>query len=122
MARVGSSLESCLVEKGFNVSHLLTYHDYPNYNGSYSRSYDTVSTFLENSGRGEQLVLDVHRDAIGSNSEYAPRVKIGEETVAQLMFVVGSNGGGLTHDNWQTNLKFAIKIMEKANEMYPRFI
>jgi len=27
--------------------------------------------------------------------------------------------GGLTHDNWQSNLKYAIKIQEKANEMYP---
>ena len=35
------------------------------------------------------------------------------------MFVIGTNGGGLSHDNWQTNLKFAIKIQEMANEMYP---
>ena len=66
-----------------------------------------------------QLVIDLHRDAIGSMSEYAPCVKIGDETVAQLMFVIGTNGGGLNHDNWQTNLKYAIKIQEKANEMYP---
>ncbi len=55
----------------------------------------------------------------GSKSDYAPRVKIGDETVAQLMIVVGTNGGGLSHKNWQTNLKFAVKIVEKANEMYP---
>ncbi len=55
----------------------------------------------------------------GSNSSYAPSVKIGDEVVSQLMIVVGTNGGGLSHDNWQTNLKFAIKIVEKANEMYP---
>ena len=35
------------------------------------------------------------------------------------MFVMGSDGGGLSHPNWQQNLKFAIKIQEKANEMYP---
>ena len=35
------------------------------------------------------------------------------------MFVMGSNGGGLNHPNWQTNLKFAVKIQQKANEMYP---
>ena len=55
----------------------------------------------------------------GSNSNYAPCVKIGEETVAQLMFVIGTNGGGLEHPNWNNNLKLAIKIQEKANEMYP---
>lgn len=26
---------------------------------------------------------------------------------------------GLKHDNWNTNLKLAILIQEKANEMYP---
>ena len=35
------------------------------------------------------------------------------------MFVIGTNGGGLSHPNWQKNLKLAIKIQEKANEMYP---
>ena len=27
--------------------------------------------------------------------------------------------GGSEHKNWRENLKFAIKIQEKANEMYP---
>ena len=35
------------------------------------------------------------------------------------MFVMGTNGGGLTHPNWDNNLKFVVKIQEKANEMYP---
>ena len=55
----------------------------------------------------------------GSNSNYAPCVKIGDETVAQLMFVIGTDCGGLEHSNWNRNLKLAIKIQEKANEMYP---
>ena len=28
-------------------------------------------------------------------------------------------GGGLEHDNWKSNLQFAIKIQETANELYP---
>ena len=28
-------------------------------------------------------------------------------------------GGGLKHDNWKSNLQFAIKIQQKANELYP---
>ena len=35
------------------------------------------------------------------------------------MFVIGSNGSGAQHDNWQKNLQFAIQIQEKANELYP---
>jgi len=55
----------------------------------------------------------------GSNSNYAPCVQIGDEVVAQLMFVIGTDGGGLEHSNWNSNLKMAIKIQEKANELYP---
>ena len=35
------------------------------------------------------------------------------------MFVIGTNGGGLYHPNWQSNLKFAIQLQQKANELYP---
>lgn len=31
----------------------------------------------------------------------------------------GTNNGGLEHPNWNQNLKFAIKVQEKAEEMYP---
>lgn len=116
VAQVGTILTNCLTTKGYNVNHLLEYHDYPSYNGSYTRSYETVRNNLNN---GVQTVIDLHRDAVGSKNSYAPTVQIGEERVAQLMFVLGTNGGGLEHENWRTNLKFAIKIQAKANEMYP---
>ena len=35
------------------------------------------------------------------------------------MFVIGTDGGGLEHEDWNDNLKFAIKVQEKANELYP---
>ncbi len=38
---------------------------------------------------------------------------------AQIMFVIGTDGGGLEHPNWIQNLKLAVKIQEKANEIYP---
>lgn len=53
------------------------------------------------------------------DSTYAPTVKIGDEYAAQLMFVMGSIGGGNEHPYWNENLKFAIKVQEKANELYP---
>jgi len=31
----------------------------------------------------------------------------------------GTDGGGLWHPNWNQNLKFAIKVQQKAEEMYP---
>ena len=35
------------------------------------------------------------------------------------MFVIGTDGGGLEHPNWLNNFKLAVKIQDKANEMYP---
>ena len=35
------------------------------------------------------------------------------------MFVIGTNQGGLWHPNWNNNLKFAVKVQQKANELYP---
>ena len=117
VARVGEELSNYLISFGFNVYHDKTYHDYPAYTGSYTRSKETVENILKDNS--SDIIIDLHRDAIGSKSNYDPSVKIGEDTVAQLMFVIGTNGGGLYHPNWQSNLKFAIDIQQKANEMYP---
>ena len=65
------------------------------------------------------IVIDLHRDAVGSSNSYAPSVRINGNLAAQLMFVIGTDGGGLDHPNWNQNLKIAVKIQEKANEMYP---
>lgn len=117
VARVGDELANCLNTYGFNVTHDKTYHDYPAYSGSYTRSATTVQNLLKNNT--SDIIIDLHRDAIGSKSDYDPSVKIGDDVAAQLMFVMGTNGGGLYHPNWQSNLKFAIELQEKANEMYP---
>ena len=121
VTRVGTELENQLKQYNYNVIHNTDYHDYPAYNGSYTRSLKTVQNILQTTP--SDIIIDVHRDAIGSRSDYAPIVKIGENDVAaQIMFVIGTNNGGLWHPNWNQNLKFAIKIQEKAEEMYPRSI
>ena len=117
VARVGDELQKFLTDYGFNVNHNKAYHDYPAYTGSYTRSLATVQRALNNFN--SDIIIDLHRDAIGSKETYAPMVKIGEDYCAQLMFVMGTNGGGLNHPNWESNLKFAVKIQEKANNMYP---
>ncbi len=119
VARVGEELANYLKVFGFNVNHNNTYHDYPAYTGSYTRSLATINGILETNN--SELVIDLHRDALGSNSSYAPSIQIGDEIAAQVMFVIGTDGGGLEHPNWLNNFKLAIKIQEKANEMYPGF-
>ena len=86
VCRVGDELESYLTKYKFNVIHNKTYHDYPAYNGSYSRSLSTVKKILKK--QKSDIIIDLHRDAIGSNSSYAPTVKIGNDYCAQLMFVM----------------------------------
>ena len=87
VTRVGTELENQLKQYNYNVVHNTSYHDYPAYNGSYTRSLATVENILKTTP--SDIVMDVHRDAIGSKSDYAPIVKIGENDVAaQIMFVI----------------------------------
>lgn len=115
--RVGNELESYLKQYNINVIHDTSYHDYPSYTGSYTRSLQTVENILKTNQ--SDIIIDLHRDAVGSRPDYAPTVKIGEDYAAQIMFVIGTNEGGLWHPNWQQNLKFAVKVQQKAEEMYP---
>lgn len=117
VTRVGTELENYLKQYNLNVVHNTSYHDYPSYNGSYTRSLQTVENMLQTTS--SDIIIDLHRDAIGSRPDYAPTVKIGEDYAAQIMFVIGTNEGGLFHPNWNENLKFAVKVQEKAEEMYP---
>lgn len=117
VTRVGTELENYLKKYNLNVQHSIAYHDYPSYNGSYTNSLKTVEGMLKTTP--SDIIIDLHRDAIGSRPDYAPTVKIGEDYAAQIMFVIGTNQGGLWHPNWNQNLKFAVKVQEKAEEMYP---
>lgn len=117
VARVGTELTKYMKHYGYNVIHDTTLYDYPSYSESYDRSLKAVAKILQEN-ENTDILFDIHRDAIGDSS-YAPTVKIGDDEAAQLMFVIGSNGGGSEHDNWNENLKLAIKIQEKANELYP---
>lgn len=117
VTRVGTELENYLRQYNLNVIHDTSYHDYPAYNGSYTRSLQTVENILQTTT--SDIIIDLHRDAVGSRPDYAPTVKIEDEYAAQIMFVIGTNEGGLWHPNWNQNLKFAVKVQEKAEEMYP---
>ena len=117
VTRVGDELQKQLESYGIKVVHNKTFHDYPAYNGSYSRSLKTAEQLLKDNSDAD-IVIDLHRDAI-SDSTYAPKVKINDEYCSQLMFVIGTDVSKSINSNWNQNLKFAIKLQEKANELYP---
>lgn len=62
VVRVGDELENYLKQYGYNVVHSREYHDYPSYNGSYTRSLATVENILKTTP--SDIIFDVHRDAV----------------------------------------------------------
>ena len=63
VVKVGSELANNLAGKGYTVIHDKTYHDYPAYTGSYTRSLSTIKNLL-NTYNTVEAVFDVHRDAL----------------------------------------------------------
>jgi len=105
VSRVGDELEKYLKNYNKTVIHDKTYHDYPSYNGSYGRSLKTLEGILEKN-KDAEITIDLHRDAIGSSNTYGPKVKIGEDMCAQVMFVIGTDGSRIISSKLET--KFAI--------------
>lgn len=118
--KVGEAIKGVLEKKGIKVIHDKTLHDHPNFNGSYENSRKTVEKYLSKNP-GIKIVLDIHRDAFvyddGSKAKFVTKID-GKET-AQLMFVVGTSGGGLEHPDWRNNMKFAVKLQNHISKKYP---
>lgn len=120
VAAVGEVICKTLEKYGIETYHDTTYHDYPTYQGSYTRELTTVTSLLEQYP-SIKVVLDVHRDAF--IYEDGTKLKVDCESAdrptAKVMLVVGTDSMGLYHPNWRENLKFAAKIQNAAEIMYP---
>ncbi len=120
VVRLGDEIAEIFEAKGLTVLHDRNIYDYPTYPGSYSRSLNAITKAIaENPGIA--IVIDVHRDAIqtAAGTVYKTVAVAGEEKVAQMMLVVGTNDSGLTHPNWQKNLNFALKLQKNINAAHP---
>ena len=117
---VGDKMTEVFERAGIEVIHDRIMHDKESYNGSYASSLKAIERYTEEYP-SIQVVLDIHRDAIvySDGTKAKPVTEIDGEKTAQLMFVVGTNEGGLTHDNWRENLKFAVKLQSAVNKKYP---
>ncbi len=120
VVKVGNVLKEELEKYGIPVLHDETLHDYPSYNGSYSRSLATVSEYLEKYP-SIKIVIDLHRDAIAKadGSQYRSTVQIGEDTCSQVLLVMGTDASGLSHPVWQENFKLALRMEYAMNRLYP---
>lgn len=108
---VGEAMAEVFRSMGFEVIHDTTLYDYPVYNGAYERSREGIGKWLEQYPT-IKFVLDVHRDALVSEDGAAYKLisQEGDEKVAQVMLVVGSDASGASHPRWQENLALAVKL------------
>lgn len=121
VTRVGQAIADKLKENGIGVIHDETYHDNPTYNGSYSRSAQTIKNNLNNHP-SIQVVIDIHRDSLGTNEsgKIKPTFKYGDKKAAQLMIISGCDpDGSLGFPNWRKNLKLALLLQKYCETMFP---
>jgi len=120
MIRVGNEITQILEDSGIETIHSTLLHDYPAYSGCYNRALDAIEKICKDNP-SIKVVVDVHRDAIISTTgeKYKAVATINGKQAAQLMFVAGTDAGGLSHPNWQTNLAFQLRLHQKLNNLYP---
>lgn len=116
---VGEAITSTLKRNGISVVHDKTVHD-STYNGSYDRSVQTVESNMDKY-KDIKVVLDIHRDAIGTEEcKIKPVFTYKDKKAAQIMILSGCDTDGERgFENWQNNLNFALKIQNTAEKMYP---
>ena len=119
MLRVGQAICDILNARGISTVHSTVLNDYPAYNGSYNRALKEIQAQIARYPSA-QLVIDVHRDAIASgDTYYKTSAQVNGMETAQLMFVTGTDGGGLSHPNWRENLAFQAQLHDELNSRYP---
>lgn len=119
MLAVGQVICDILNARGISAVHSTTLNDYPAYNGAYNRALKDINSYI-NQYPSVQLVIDVHRDAIGTaGNYYKTSAEVDGTQTAQLMFVTGTDAGGLDHPHWRDNLAFQAQLHDRINSLYP---
>lgn len=120
VVRVGRVLAETLEAHGISVIHDESFNDYPSYSGAYNRTLEKIEAWVAEYP-SIQMVIDVHRDA-AANADGSPvrhAVTLQGVETAQLMLVMGTDEGGLSHPGWQDNLSWALKLQAVLERMYP---
>ncbi len=115
VVRVGNALIDNLKKYNINVLHNTTIHD-KDYNSSYTKSLVTLTDYVKKYP-SLKMTIDLHRDAAGDKKLRVVK-KINGKDVAQIMFVIGTDAK-LSNPNWEDNLKLALKIQSRLNEIAP---
>ena len=117
--RVGDELCGIYEAAGLRVVHDQNIYDYPSYTGSYARSGAAVEEWLAEYP-GIAVVIDMHRDALGSDGVvYKIMAEESGSVASQVMLLCGSDKSGLEHPNWRSNLALALYLQDAATQRYP---
>ena len=117
--RVGDELTRLFELSGLRVIHDRGVYDYPSYTGSYARSGAAVEQYLREYP-SIAVVLDVHRDALGTDGVIYKTVAEEAGTCAsQAMLLVGTSESGLEHPHWRDNLSLALYLQNAVLAAHP---
>ena len=119
MISIGARVAQMLEEAGITVVHDRQLHDYPSYNGSYNHARKSIEAILQEYPT-IRVVLDLHRDASDDlNNQLRTAVEVDGVPTAQIMLVMGTNTGGLTHPDWERNLSLGLKLQTQLERQAP---
>jgi stage II sporulation protein P len=121
---VGDAIVKSLKDAGIGAVHDTTVHDYPAFNGSYTRSAKTIANDLAKYP-SIQVTLDVHRDTMTAENgtRYKPTVLVNGKSACQIMVIAGcDDDGSLGFPNWEQNLRLAVRFQKGAAEMFPHLM
>lgn len=114
MLSIGQRVGQLLAEAGISSVQDRELHDYPSYNGSYVHARESIRAYLEQYP-SIRLVLDLHRDAIGTEQhQMRTLATVDGQNSAQLMVVLGTN-----HENYEDNLSLALKLHAQLEQQAP---
>ena len=111
---VGAVLAQALKDEGIASVHDQTLHDNPSYSQSYSRSYETIQSLLKKYPT-VKCVIDLHRDAISSDSKVST-VSVGGKQCARYSYVVSN-----AVPTYDSNLKFIRQLNRRASRDFNGF-
>ncbi len=120
IVRVGQAIADRLNAAGIITLHDKTLNDLPGYDSAYDRTAQVISRYLEEYP-SIRMVIDVHRDAVTATdgTELAMTAELEGEPAAQLLFVMGTDAGGLEHPGWQGNLAVALQLQARCTARAP---
>ena len=119
VVRIGDELAAIFQQAGLVVIHDRGIYDYPSYTGSYTRSGQVISQYLKDYP-SLRIVIDIHRDALGSDGVvYKTMAEEEGSCASQIMLLVGSDESGLQHPLWRENLALALYLQNTVNSVNP---